>query len=149
MNGVFLHLTLNHLPVLLPILGAIILFVGIVMKLQQTQVIGVAIVVFGALATIPTYLSGTSAKKIAQNYPLVTQGSVDRHEVAALYSFIAIEIVGVLGIWFLWQFGTNRKVSRENLMALLVLIVVASVLVSRTAHLGGLIRHEEIEQGSF
>jgi uncharacterized membrane protein len=148
-NGAFLHLILNHLPMLLPVVGAIILAVGASLKLNQIQIVGIVVIVIGALTAVPVYFTGSLAKSVAQNYPVVTTTSVEKHEQAALYSFIADEIVGCLGLMLLWRSANQKRIPKKTMLALLVLTLFTFLLLTRTAHLGGLIRHEEIEQGSF
>lgn len=148
-NGVEVHLAINHFPILLSLIGAAVLAIGVFLRLRQTQVVGLCIVVCGALAAIPTYLSGTPARNIAQNYPVVTELAVVAHQQAAFYAFIALEVVGVVACYLLWQFAWRKSVSRRSLAAILVLTLVAFSLLARTAHLGGRIRHEELERGSF
>jgi uncharacterized membrane protein len=149
LNGAFIHLVLNHWPVLLPVMGVAVATVGLFAKLRQTQMVGLVIIVLAALAVVPTYFSGAAAKNVVQNYPGITTQSIEKHEDAALYSFIAIEIVGVLSLWLLWQSRNGQVLIRSSVWALIALTLVAFFLIARTAHLGGLIRHEEIEQGSF
>ena len=149
LNGLLIHLIFNHIPVLLPVVGTAVLAVGFVIKLRQTQFVGLTLIVIGALATIPTYYSGTFAKNIAQNYALVTPQSIEVHAQAALYSFIAIEIVGCLGLLFIYLGWKGAVLPQKGLIAFIMLTMLASLLIARTAHLGGLIRHEELEQGIF
>jgi uncharacterized membrane protein len=149
MNGAFLHLVLNHIPVLVPVVGIAVILAGLILNLRQVQTVGLTLIIFGALAAIPTYFTGESAKKIVQNYPQITNDSIERHSQAALYALVAIEIVGALALMLLCGIWRGHEISRQNLLALLALAVVASFLVGRTAHLGGLIHHDEIEQGLF
>ncbi|MGZ3746713.1 MAG: hypothetical protein ACXVB1_18435, partial [Pseudobdellovibrionaceae bacterium] len=149
MNSAYLHLIFNHLPMLLPMVGVSILTVGATLKLRESQIVGLVVIVLGALAAVPTYVTGTFAKDVAQNYPLVTAIAVESHEQAALYSFIAIEIVGCLGLILLWWAIKGKIFPRKGLVAMIFLTLFSFFLLIRTAHLGGLIRHEEIERGSF
>lgn len=148
-NGAFLHLILNHLPVLVPVIGIAVTLAGLILRLGQVQIVGLTLIIFGALATIPTYLTGEPAKKIVQNYPQITNESVERHSQAALYALVAIEIVGALALMLLFRVWQGHEISRQSLLALLALAAIASILIGRTAHLGGLIHHDEIEQGLF
>lgn len=148
-NGASLHLLLNHLPVLLPLVGVCVLTAGTFFKLRQTQNVGLVLLVFGALSAAPTYWSGSPAQSVVQNYPLAEQSAIQTHAGAALYAVFAIEIVGFLAAAILWQSRRGQDITRGMFSTLITLSLISFFLMARTAHLGGLIRHEEIEQGAF
>lgn len=144
MNAAQLHLTLNHLPVLLSPIGGGLLAVGLYFRSGDLKKAGVFLMVLAGLAAIPVYLAGQSSESILKNYPGVSRVAMIQHAEAAWASLIAIEIaaVGAL-LTFILLFRT-KFIARTLWTVLLILVVLACGLLVRTAHLGGLIRHEEI-----
>ena len=149
LNGAQVHLLLNHWPVLLPMVSSFVTAIGLLSGLRQTRNVGLSILVCAALLAVPSYFSGEPAQNVVQNYPLITVASIEKHEEVALYSFCALAVVGALAGLLLLQDRRFRGVSDSTVWALVVLEVLVSMLMAQTAHLGGLIRHEELDQGSF
>jgi uncharacterized membrane protein len=148
-NGAHLHLLTNHWPVLIPIMAVPIIAIGTVVGLRQTRNVGLSLLAIGALAAWPTYFTGQAARAVVQNYPLITVASIQRHQDLAFYAFLVIEIVGVMSLFLLWCDWRKKPVTRGSLIGLILLALVAIFLIAQTAHLGGLIRHEELNQGIF
>ena len=148
-NGAHLHLLTNHWPVLIPVVAVPIIAIGLLAGLRQTRNVGLFLLAFGALATWPTYFSGEPARAVVQNYPLITVASIQRHQDLALYAFLAMEVVGLMSLFLLWCDWRQKPVTRGSLVGLLLLALIAILLIAQTAHLGGLIRHEELNQGFF
>ena len=149
MNSAQFHLLLNHLPVIIPILGAPILVVGILTKSSDTQKVGLCLLILSALIAIPTYLTGGPAQRLIKNYPNVSRLAISEHEEAAQLSLIAIEIVGAISLLLLVWAQLGKQIPRTAWATVLFLSVSSTGLIVRTAHLGGQIRHEEIQSEKF
>ena len=141
------HLLLNHIPVIGTFLGLLLLLVAFVRKSEELKKVTLGLFVLIALLTIPVYLTGDPAAEMVENIPTVSKVMIGRHEDAALFSLIAVEVTGVIALAGLLVF--NRKKGLGNLLALLTLAfsVVAGGVVAWTANLGGQIRHTEIRSG--
>ena len=141
------HLLLNHVPVIGTFLGLLLLLVAFVRKSDELKKVTLGLFVLVALVTVPVYLTGEPAEEMVENIPTVSKGVIDRHEDAALFSLIAVEVAGVIALAGLLLF--NRKKGLGNLLALLTLAfsVVTGGIVAWTANLGGQIRHTEISSG--
>ena len=136
MNPAQLHLVLNHLPVIIPLIGVPILAIGVLVQSQDTQKVGLSLLILGALAAIPTYLTGEPAERLIKNYPDVSRLAITQHEKAAWLSLMAIAQL-------------RRRISMPIWIAVLFLSLISSGLIVRTAHIGGQIRHEEIQTEEF
>ena len=143
-NGAQLHLVLNHLPVIIPLVGIPIVLVGLYFKSTTLQKTGLALLVVGGLTAAPAYLTGEPAEKVVKNYPGANRHLIHTHEDSALYALIAVEIVAVVSLGFLIAFHLNRGIPKIGWAGLTVLSLLAIVILMKTAHLGGEIRHEEI-----
>ena len=148
MNAAHLHLLLNHIPVIgIPISG--VLLVLAVATKQQAQVrIALGFTVVLALLTVPVYLSGEPAEEIVEDLPGVPHAVLEEHEEIAEVTFVVTEVLGalaLLGLALAWKRG---KVPKPLAYGSLVLVLIASSLLARTAYSGGQIRHTEIREAT-
>ena len=145
MSAAEVHLTLNHLPVLLSTVGAGLLGAGLYLRSSDLKNAGFFFMILGGLVAIPVYLSGQPAEVLLKNYPGVSRAAIHEHENAAWYSFIALEISAAGALVAFILLFRKKAVSKLVCVVLLLLVAVACGALVRTAHLGGLIRHEEIQ----
>ncbi len=147
MNPAHLHLLLNHVPVLAVPFGLAVLGWTLLRPRPELARIALAIFVFSALATIPTYLSGEPAEDAIEGVAADIEPWVEPHEEAALVSLILGEALGVVGLVELWRARRAVSPSRPMTMVTLVLALATAGSLAYTANLGGLIRHTEIRGG--
>ncbi len=145
MNGAQVHLGINHLPVVIPLIATAVLIAGLVLKSASVRSVALWLFVAAALAAIPVYFSGEPAEKVVKNYPGVSRLAIHRHEDAALIALIGSELVGLVSA-FLLILSLRGKGPRRVFYLILLLLSFGSLgLMLNTAHLGGEIRHEEIQ----
>jgi uncharacterized membrane protein len=146
MNGAQLHLLINHVPVLIPFIGAIMIAIGLAMKSPGLRETGVWLIVIAAVCAIPVYLTGEAAEQVLKNYPGTSRLLIEDHQGSAQISLILIEITGAAGLLFLYGSRFKRPFILWTWIwgLLLLLCSLSFVSMARTAHLGGLIHHEEI-----
>ncbi len=148
MNGAFLHLALNHIPVVGMPFCFLLLLVGVCRKSQELTSAGLAALVLVALITILTFRSGGPAARVVRNYPGIERALIHNHAEAADDIFWSVEILGaaaLMGLWFSRRWGVVPK----WLVGLVMLgALVASGWLGWVAHLGGLIRHPESAFGA-
>jgi hypothetical protein len=145
-NAAQVHLLLNHLPVIIPLV-AILVFAGSFFLRESAGVvrrIGLCLFVLSAITAIPTYLTGEPAEKIVKNYPNVSRALIHDHEKSAKYSFIAIEIIGAMALLLLLAQKAGKAIPGAIWGLLFLLSSLMFAHIAWTAHLGGEIRHEEI-----
>ena len=146
MNAAHLHLLLNHIPVIgIPIIG-VLLVLAVAVKQQALVRIALGFTVVLALFTVPVYLSGEPAEEIVEDLPGVPHAVLEEHEEIAKVTFVATEVLGalaLLGLALAWKRG---RVPKPLAYGSLVLVLIASGLLARTAYLGGQIRHTEIRE---
>jgi hypothetical protein len=147
MNGAFVHLALNHIPVLGIPFGFLLLLGGQFRRSEELVRAGLVAFVFVALITIPAFKSGGPAAFVVRGFPGVVRSTIHEHAEAADTGFLATEILGALALIGLLFFRRMGGVP----MIFASFMLVASLLVSgwmfKVAHLGGLIRHPEIGLG--
>ena len=146
MNEAHFHLAVNHLPIIIPGIAAIILAGGFIFSSQVVKRTAYCIFILGAMATFLAMTSGEGAEHI------VTQLGADRHliheheEVAERFA-ICSHILGLLCLFGLWA-NLNRK-KYANTIAVLILVTGIVVLFfgRQAGTTGGEIMHKEIRAG--
>jgi len=144
MNAAQIHLGLNHLPIGLVLVGVPLLAIALWRKSPELKATALVLMVLSALATIPTFLSGEPAEEIIEHRPGVSEAVIHEHEEAGESALIIIGILGGLVIagWLFERF--KRPLPIGAWWGLVFLGVVSLAVFVRTAHLGGLIRHDEL-----
>lgn len=144
MNFVQIHVALNHAPIFATLFAVGLILFGLWRRNATVRKTGQWLLVLAAVTTAPVFFSGEPAEDIVENLPGVTKQVVHEHEDAAKFAFIVAGIVGAASLALLIIEQTGRAVPSAAFPALLVLALFALGIFVRTAHLGGLIRHDEL-----
>ncbi len=148
MNNAHLHLVVNHLPIIFPIVGIIILLIGVFTKSEVSKRNAYTIFILGAIASIAAMATGEGAEEAVENISGVSESLIKTHEEAAeLFAGLSYLLGGVSLIALisnLRNFGINK------LMPFVVLIITAATLyfAQEAGRTGGEIRHTEIRSGA-
>ncbi len=147
MNAAQIHLALNHVPLFLSIIGGLILLLGMFRKNDGFISLSLYLLVAAALFTAPVFLTGEGTEELVEKAAGVTENAIERHEDMAKISLIVIIITGVLALAGLVL--RKKQSLAKVLLSLVVLFSLASFgTMAQTAHLGGLIRHTELQSGT-
>ena len=141
------HLLLNHVPVIGTLLALLLLLVAFVRKSEELKKVTLGLFVLIALVTVPVYLTGDSAQEMVENIPGVSKPMIERHEDAALFSLISVEVAGVIALAGLLLFRKNKGLGNLLAIVTLALSLLTGGLLAWTSNLGGQIRHTEISSG--
>jgi uncharacterized membrane protein len=144
MNLVHIHLLLNHFPTIGMIIGLGVFVGALAAKSDDLKRASLAIFFGLALLSIPTFATGTAANLALANTPGISKPMVDTHESAAFEALGFMELTGVLAWLGLWQYRRLSRVPQGTLVAILVVGLVTFGMMTRTANIGGHIRHPEI-----
>ena len=147
MNAAQIHLALNHAPLFLSLIGGLLLIVGMIKKNETVKIISLYMLVAAAVFTAPVYLTGEGTEELVENMAGVNEAAIEEHEEMAKLSLIIIIVSGVVALLGLL---TRKKESLSKIiLGGAVLLSLASFgTMAQTAHLGGLIRHSEIQTGA-
>lgn len=143
MSVIHLHLLLNHVPVIGTFFVALVLAVAIWRRNDGMAKLGLFMMVGIGLVAVAVYFTGEPAEEAVEKLAGVAEGMIHEHEEAAELAFIGSSAAGVLALALLaWSRGKQLRRSLAS-MALVAVLAVAG-LMTRTANLGGQIRHTEI-----
>ena len=147
MNEAQIHLALNHAPIFLSIIGSGILLLGIIKKNDAFKNLPLYLLVAAALFTAPVFLTGEGAEELVEHLPGVNEPAIEKHEDMAKISLIIIIITGTMALLGL-ILKKNASMAKIVFAAALVFSLASFGSLVQTAHLGGLIRHSEIQNSA-
>jgi uncharacterized membrane protein len=148
MNAAQIHLALNHVPLFLSLLGGGILILGMIRKNESFKTLSLYMLVAAALFTAPVFLTGEGTEELVEHLPGVNEQAIEKHEDMAKISLIIIIITGVVGLLSL-LLKKNAAISKIALSVAVLLSLASFGTMAQTAHLGGMIRHSEMQNGSI
>jgi Predicted membrane-associated, metal-dependent hydrolase len=146
-NLAHLHISINHVPVvLLP--AALVLFA--VASWRRSELLlraGIVVAWVAALFALASYFTGDAAADLVMAVETAQKKILDplvgEHDDAAGWALGCSLLLAAAGIW-----GWRRKgLGREVTLPLLIVSVLGTAILFRTAQLGGRIRHPEARPG--
>lgn len=147
MNDAHFHLVVNHFPIILPIIGTLIVIIGLVAKSEAVKRTGFLMFILGAISSVIAMSSGEGAEEIVENMGNIDAYFVHEHEEVAEKFALISYILGAIALFGLWASFTKKKFT--NIVALVSLAVagVNMYFGRETGTTGGEIRHTEIRPG--
>ena len=145
MNWAFIHLALNHIPVILMPTALVMLAFVTARRRTDLRDVTLVLVIVAGIFGAGAYLTGEPAEEVVENLPDVSADAIEQHEEAGLTAAVATGLAGLLALGTLLA-GHRREGPPWMPAATLVVTLVASILLARTAHLGGQISHPEIRR---
>lgn len=143
MNWAYMHLVLNHFPIVGVIIGVLLLIAGLLVKNQGIQISGLGTVLFAAIMSVVAYLTGEPAENVLKSLPDIPLNLIGRHEDIAtigMYILITTGLVSGLALYSVWK---KEKSTRFLVIITLVLSLISSIAVIYIGRTGGEIRHSE------
>lgn len=147
MNAAQIHLALNHAPLFLSITGGILLLTGMFRKNELLRNISLFMLIAAAVFTAPVFLTGEGTEELVEHLPGVNEDAIERHEEMAKISMIIIAVTGVIALGAL-LLRKKERLAKMLFGISLVLSLASFGTMAQTAHLGGLIRHAELQNGA-
>lgn len=148
MDQTHIHLLITHLPIFGSLLGTLVLGYGMWKKSDTTQLASYYLLVISALGAGVAYLTGEGAEERVEDIQGVSENVIEQHTDFAVYSLIALIIVGVFSLIGIYFKSAKNTFAKPVATVTLFLALISFGLVARTGYLGGQIRHTEIASGS-
>jgi uncharacterized membrane protein len=148
MNGAHWHLVVNHLPIIFPIVGVIVMLTGLISKSEAVKRTAFMIFILGALAAIASMSTGEGAEEVVEKLSGVTENYIKRHEETAETFAIFSYILGGISLLGLWAIFKQKTFSNFIAIGTLVFAIVVLFFAKQTGTTGGEIRHTEIRSGN-
>lgn len=147
MNQAHLHMLFNHLPIIIPIIGLLIMLGGFIFRSEVVKRTAYFVFVLGALCAIPAFYTGEGAEEIVEEMPGVGHRIIHEHEEIAEAFIIFAYILGGISLLGLWANRTLKTFS--NIIGYITMIFAAVTIyfAAQTGLTGGEVRHTEIRDG--
>jgi uncharacterized membrane protein len=147
MNAAQIHLALNHAPLFLSLAGGVLLVIGMIQKNGSLKKMSLYFLIAAACSAVPVFLTGEGTEELVEHLPAVDHDAIEEHEEMAKISLIIIIITGVVALAAVLF---RKRTGIANLIPgiALVLSLASFGAMAQTAHLGGLIRHSELQNGA-
>lgn len=148
MNNAHLHLVVNHLPIIFPVVAIILLFIGIFTKSEVSKRNAYLIFILGAIASVAAMSTGEGAEEAVEHLPGVAESLIKTHEEAAeLFAGLSYVLGGVSLLAFISNL-INFCLNKFMPFVVLILSAAALYFAQEAGRTGGEIRHTEIRNGA-
>jgi len=147
MDWPYIHLLVNHFPIILTVTGAASALAALIMRRRGLWLYSVASLTLSGLAIYPAFFSGDEAKDTFKRiHPwYIVRGSIDAHEEAAEVTLWIIFAVGIIAAYAWWR-SLRDDARWEPPGWLRALVTISSLIavgfITWTALLGGQIVHK-------
>jgi uncharacterized membrane protein len=148
MNEAHFHLVVNHLPIIFPLVGIIIMLTGQFAKSEAVKRTAYMIFALGALATIAAMTSGEGAEEIVEKIGGISEDYIKTHEESAEVFALLAYILGGVSLLGLWISFKQKVFSGIFSICVLLFAVIIMYFAKQTGTTGGEIRHTEIRSES-
>lgn len=147
MDELHLHLVVNHLPIIFPVVGIIILLIGIFTKSEVTKRNAYIIFILGAITSIAAMGTGEGAEDSATKIAGLSENLIKKHEEASEIFAALTYVLGAISLVALIASFRNSAISKYAPFLVGILAVVALFFAQKAGTTGGEIKHNEIRTG--
>ena len=147
MDELHLHLVVNHMPIIFPIVGIIILLIGIFTKSEVTKRNAYIIFILGAITSIAAMGTGEGAEDSATKIAGLSENLIKKHEEVSEIFATLTYVLGAISLIALIASLKNSVISKYAPFVVGIFAVVALFFAQKAGTTGGEIRHTEIRTG--
>ena len=144
MNGAHWHLVVNHLPIIFPIVGIIVMLAGLISKSEAIKRMAFMIFIFGALTAVAAMTTGEEAEDVVEKISGVSEDYIENHEEKAELFATLSYVLGGISLLGLWASFKQKSFSNSIVVGALAFAGVVLFFAKQTGTTGGEIRHTEI-----
>ncbi len=144
MNDAHFHLVVNHLPIIFPLVGFIVLLTGLISKSEAVKRTAFLIFIIGAITSIFAMNSGEGAEEVIEKMNGISKDFIHTHEEAAETFALATYLLGAISLLGIWASFRQKKYANIVSIVILVFTLVTLFFGRQTGTTGGEIRHTEI-----
>lgn len=146
MNEAHWHLVVNHLPIIFPLVGLIVMVTGWISKSDAIKRTAFMIFILGAVATFAAMATGEGAEEVIEQGGKAAKSYIEEHEEIAETFALLSYIVGGISLAGLWASSKNKNFARSIAIVVMLFSVVVLYFASQAGTTGGEISHPEIRE---
>lgn len=144
MNSAHVHLIVNHLPIIFPIVGVIVLLTGFIARSEVVTRTAWMIFILGAIAAWVAMFTGEGAEEVLEQVEDFSENHVERHEQSAEIFAILSYLLGAMSLIGLWASFRQKMFSKFIAVSTILFAAVVLFFAQQAGTTGGEIRHPEI-----
>ncbi|WP_430402776.1 hypothetical protein [Fluviicola sp.] len=148
MNDAHLHLVFNHLPIIIPIVGLLVMIVGLIIRSEVVKRTAYFIFILCAVCTIPAFFTGEGAEEAVEHLQRMDEKYIHIHEEMAETFALLSYLLGAISIFGLWASLKQKSFSKMITYVAIVFSLVVLFFGKQTGTTGGEVRHTEIRNDS-
>jgi uncharacterized membrane protein len=148
MNDAHLHLVLNHLPIILPVIGLFIMIGGLVFKSEIVKRTAFLVFILGAIVAIPAFATGEGAEEVIEELSGIDENLIKTHEEIAEKFAILCYVLGSISLLGLWANFYKKSFATIATYLTILICMITLYFAKQTGTTGGEIRHSEIRENS-
>jgi uncharacterized membrane protein len=140
----YLHLLLNHFPVVLSVSALAVVLLALILKRRGLWLVAMGALTAAGLFIFPVHFTGDKADHALNDPWYIARGTIEAHDSAAGIAMWVILVVGAFAAYSWWRSMKRESEPLPGWMRAGVLVgsVAAVATVTYTAYLGGKIIHE-------
>jgi uncharacterized membrane protein len=146
-NLAHLHIAINHVPVVLAPVALVLFVVALWRASVPALRTGIVVAWVSGSSALAAYFTGDPAADLVMEAEKAQKAAlnprVEEHEESAAWALGASMVLAAAGVWGWRRPGAGRQVT----IPLVVLSGLTTLILARTAELGGQIRHPESRPG--
>ena len=143
MNWAYVHVIINHFPIVGVIIGTLILIAGMVFKNEGIKISGLGTLAFAALMAVIVDLTGDPAKEAVRGLTDFIPSLITRHENIASIAMFIMAPLGILAAVTLYSIYKKVRYVRFLLIITLIISLISCTAMGYVGRTGGQIRHTE------
>jgi uncharacterized membrane protein len=147
MNDAHIHLLVNHLPIILPMIAIIARISAFFFKSDALKQFALILLIISGVFSFMAMQSGERAEEMIEHTAFFSETYVHEHEEAAEVYAIFSYVIAAFAAIALWAEITKKKFALILTEITLGLCIVSMYFAQKTGSTGGEIRHEEIRPG--
>ena len=144
MNEAHWHLALNHLPIIITIVGLLIMIGGFLFKSEIIKRTAYCIFILAAITAIVAMSTGEGAEEAVEGIKGIDERFIEEHEETAEVFATLLYILGGLSVIGLWANWKKKSFSEIISFVTIGFTLIVFFYAKQTGTTGGEIRHTEI-----
>jgi len=145
MNWPYLHILINHFPIILSVVGTAALVLALVTRQRIVWLYALATLTLAGLSIYPVFFTGDRAADAVEHTWYIVRAMVQEHDDSAGWALPAVLLMGAASAYTWWRM-VRREVTGLPPVWLRAVVSVLAIfglsVVIRTAYLGGKIVHD-------
>jgi uncharacterized membrane protein len=140
----YLHVLINHFPVVLSVAALAVTLLALILKRRELWLTAMGALTAAGVSVYPVFFTGNQADQALNDPWYIKHGTIDAHDSAATIAMVVILIAGAFAVYSWWRSVKRPVEPIPGWMraGILVGTLAAVATVTYTAYLGGKIIHE-------